>query len=218
MQLFPSPKKHFTLIELLVVIAIIAILAAMLLPALSKAREKARGISCLSSLKQQGHAAVMYADEFNDWICPGYRNTDKMTVWFGILNLYIRNWKMNVCPSDADPYSGATSADDADPTAAVKKRYFSYIVHTGVVGYINQTEANPVTGMHTRHQLESPTETAHVADGRGWYVYQTKAITKDNADCKIRFRHNESFNLSYMDGHAGSSKTSQNDIMWNIKN
>ena len=62
--------RNFTLIELLITISIIAILAALLLPALNAAREKGYDISCRNNLRQIGHAVQMYADAYDGWLIP----------------------------------------------------------------------------------------------------------------------------------------------------
>ena len=81
-------RGGFTLIELLVVIAIITIIAAMLLPALQRAREKARQAKCLSQLKQLGLGALMYAQDWDGFLPRGVGYNDYTWYWWGDNNQY----------------------------------------------------------------------------------------------------------------------------------
>jgi len=145
-------RRGFTLIELLVVIAIIAILAAILFPVFSRAREQARKSNCLSNLKQMGTAMLMYAQDWDETlplampgcILPGAKQ------WWAAIYPYTKNASILHCPSAANPWTwftnpgaavgfhcgGAPSCEELLPGMPAQGNFISYGAPIGILGSI----------------------------------------------------------------------------------
>jgi prepilin-type N-terminal cleavage/methylation domain-containing protein/prepilin-type processing-associated H-X9-DG protein len=104
-------QAGFTLVELLVVIAIIAILMALMMPAISRAKAKANAISCVNKMRQLTLAATMYANDHEDELPPRRIPTN---AWPHKLKPYYVNWQMIACPSDHFGVVGLV-ANDINP-------------------------------------------------------------------------------------------------------
>ena len=199
-------RRYFTLIELLIVIAIIAILAAMLLPALSRTRGYAHKAQCLNNLKQLGVAFTGYTDLYYPWIIP-YNGLRPNKMWYHWFTEELKNDAVFNCPAEAG--KGKDQENRSFKESDCRLGYNVYLGGVYQYGYPR----------HTVNMIRYPAGVVTFGDS-GSMGTDASAIRNGWMSVKLAFRHDTgsykstcpqeamensaSVNFAYFDGHAGS--------------
>jgi prepilin-type N-terminal cleavage/methylation domain-containing protein/prepilin-type processing-associated H-X9-DG protein len=205
-------KSGFTLIELLVVIAIIAILAAILFPVFSRARENARRSSCQSNLKQIGLGLMQYTQDYDENMVPAWTGPGGWpgaARWTNLAQPYTKSSQVFVCPSTTRNLNLSDSSND----------FGAYGMNLGYGSTGNGRCPVPIfdsadTGQQkiSLASLEEPTTTAWVMDAIYWQVWWPTTAPGITTVSGARYmgdiseRHLETTNVLYTDGHVKASK------------
>ena len=215
-------RKAFTLIELLVVIAIIAILAAMLLPALASAKRKATMVGCQSNFRQTHLALTMYLNDNADMLPPG---KNLQGLW-NIQQWSYHAWWWNELVNFMTPYLGYPAPDltwrpakvmlcpgfERNVSSGNLTNCYTYLIygnyndHTNVINFLPFGDPYATTGSHKITEVQAQASASEV-----WYITDSDALAwpaawQNGMPTPAQPVHGSVRNAAYFDGHVSTIK------------